>query len=463
MMAAQEGDSVRAGQLVAKIDDTEQRAQRARAIAAVRAAEARLAQSVAGGRVKDVGAEGDYARARAATATARARLAQVEHQAQIQDTASETRVRTAQAGLKSAQERLGMMREGSRRQELQVAQQSVRRAEIDLATEQRNYQRREQLLKDGAIAQEDVDEARRRVEFAQVQLANAREQLSMAQEGPRSQEVRMAEEQVTQAEQAVQDAEANRAQRQISQEEVNAAREALVQAQAAERSARAGLVQSQLTREDVRTAAAAVEQARADVAYYNEQIRQMRIVSPVSGIVTQKYVNVGESVAPANAKLYTIVSRDSLFFEAVVSERQLQWLRPGQTVRVSVDARPGKVYGGTVREILPVSEGISRSSRVRIALRGARDLPVGAFARAVIPVSQKAGVLAIPAATVQSEAGISYVFVIDGQGRARRRNVELGIRDGDRVEVMSGLRSGDRIVSSGSPAITDGAKVTTQG
>jgi multidrug efflux pump subunit AcrA (membrane-fusion protein) len=71
-------------------------------------------------------------------------------------------------------------------------------------------------------------------------------------------------------------------------------------------------------------------------------------------------------------------------------------------------------------------------------------------------------VIAVPAAALQSEAGIDFVFAIEN-GRARRRNVELGIRDSDRVEVLSGLREGDRIVTSGSPAIVDGSRVSTAG
>ncbi len=459
VLSVREGNEVRAGQLVARIDDSEQRAQRDRAAAAVRAAEARLSQSAVQGTVKNAGAEGDYARARAATATARARLAQVEHQAKIQDTAAETRVRTARAGLQSAQQRLKMLREGSRRQDLSIAQQAVIRAQIDMETARRNFERQAQLLKDGAISQEDADESRRLLELARVQLANAQEQQSLVQEGPRAEEVNVGEQQVTQAEQALADAESNRSQREISQEEVAAAREAVRQAEAAERSTRAGLAQSQLSREDVRTAAATVDSLRADVAYYDELLRQTRITAPVSGVVTSRFVNQGEFVAPG-ARLLNLVSRDSLFLEAVVSERQLQQLRPGQSARITVDTRPGRTYAGVVREIVPVAEGLVRSSRVRISLRGGRDLTVGGFARAVIPVARRTDVVAIPAGAVQSEAGVNFVFAIV-DGRARRRNVELGIRDGDRVEVTAGLHRGDRIISAGSPAVIDGAPVST--
>jgi HlyD family secretion protein len=460
MLAVKEGDTVRAGQLVAQLDDSEQRAQRDRAVGAVRAAEARLSQARVGGTAKDTSAEMEYARAKAAVAAAQARLTQDEHAARIAETAAATRVRTAQAGLQSAKERLTMLHEGSRRQEVRMAEQAVQRAQIDVADARRRFNRRDQLFKEGAISEQDVDDSRREMEQAQVRLADAQEQRSMTQEGPRTEEVRMAEQQVTQAEQSVQDAEANRAQAAISQEQVAASREALHQAQAAERSAKAGLVQSRLTQEDVRTAAATVEQLRGDVAYYDELIRQTRIMAPVSGTITQKMVNEGEFVA-LGAKLLTLVSRDSLFLEAVASERQLPLLQTGQPARITVDARPGHIYGGAVREILPVAEGLSRSSRVRISLRGGRDLPIGAFARATVPVARHSNVITIPSDAVLSEAGVNYVFAV-ADDRARRRNVELGIREGNRVEITSGLRTGDRIITAGSPAVVDGARVVAQ-
>jgi RND family efflux transporter MFP subunit len=464
MLRVREGDHVRAGQLVVQMDDSENRAQRARALGAVHAAEAKLAQTRAGTVVKDTGAEEDYAKARAATAAAREKLTELQHSAQIQDTMSETRVRTAQAGLQSAKEHLKEMQQGSRRQELLMADQAVRRAQVDLENARRANVRRQQLFQEGAISQQDADDAQRAYEVAQLQLQDAQQQRSLTQEGPRTEEIRMAEQQVTQAEQTLQEAEANRAQREMSQNEVAAARESLRQAESVERAARAGLVQKRLSEEDVRSAAATVEQLKGDVAYYDELVRQARIISPVSGTVTQKLVNQGEFVG-LGGKLLNIVSPESLFLEGIASERQLPFLRPGQAAQVTVDARPGRVYAGTVREILPLAEGLSRSTRVRIALRlpdqRVDELPVGAFARATLPVARRSGVLTIPNEAVLSEAGVDYVFRIV-EGRAKRTNIELGIRDGGRVQITSGLRAGDQIVTAGSPAVVDGARVSVK-
>ena len=84
--------------------------------------------------------------------------------------------------------------------------------------------------------------------------------------------------------------------------------------------------------------------------------------------------------------------------------------------------------------------------------------PTTWFARATLPVGRRTGVVAVPNEAVLSEAGVNYVFTIVN-GRAKRRNIDLGIRDGDRVEVASGLRLGDRVITAGSPAVVDGARV----
>src|SRR5262249_34690258 len=199
-------------------------------------------------------------------------------------------------------------------------------------------------------SQQDAEDSQKLYELAKVALDNAREQRSMTQEGPRTEEVRMAEQQVAQAEQSLQEAEANRAQREMSHDEVAAARETVRQMEAAERASKAGLVQRRLSQEDVRTAAATVDQLRGDVAYYEELIRQTRIIAPVSGTITQRLVNPGEFVA-LGAKLIMMVSRESLFLEAIASERQLPSLRTDQPARITVDARPGRISAGAVREV----------------------------------------------------------------------------------------------------------------
>jgi multidrug efflux pump subunit AcrA (membrane-fusion protein) len=79
-----------------------------------------------------------------------------------------------------------------------------------------------------------------------------------------------------------------------------------------------------------------------------------------------------------------------------------------------------------------------------------------------VPVARREGALVVPAAAVQSQGGISFVFVNEN-GVARRRDVTVGLRDQDRVEITAGLKAGDQVIASGSPAIADGTKIRAVG
>lgn len=488
---AREGDRVTRGQLLVVIDDADLRAQRERAAGAVRAAEAqvvearavvqsaeaRLKQAQTNRVIKDTSVRMDHRRAEQAVIAARLRLSQARSLSEIADTESETRVQSGKAALQAARERLKVLAEGARRQETAVAQAAVRRAEAQVQRMRSHLARREQLLREKAVAAEVVDNARRDLEAAESEVEAARQQLSLVLEGPRTEEIRAQEELVRQAEAALREAEANRARRGIGKDEVEAAQASLAQAEAAEESARANLAQSDWNEDEVRSATAALavaraavgraeageSQARADMRYQEELIRQTRIYSPVNGVVTRRNVQAGAAVVQMRNELMTLVSSDTLFFEATAPEAVASQLRPGLPARVLLDAFPGEVFPGTVRQVIPVAEGSSRAVRLRISIPRAlhAGAVVGGFARAEIRGASASGVLSVPRAALVTRDGEFGVYVFS-RGRAVRRPVEIGDPGGtgSRVPVRAGLRPGDRVIVSGAADLSDGQAVS---
>src|SRR5262249_48749104 len=209
------------------------------------------------------------------------------------------------------------------------------------------------------------------------------EGLELVKEGPRSQEIRVAEEGVRQAEVALQEAEANRAKRQISDSDVDAAQAQVRQAEAAVDAAKAALAQKGWNEDEIRNAEAEVNKARADVRYSEEQIAQTHITSPVDGVVSEQKVRVGEAGSQMKNGLATIVSSDTVYFEAIVPEMLLSYVREGSPAEVTLDSLPGKVFRGTVRGIIPFAEANSRSLRLRISVPQPANAKavVGGFAR----------------------------------------------------------------------------------
>src|SRR5205823_4737464 len=173
-------------------------AQRDRAMAAVRVAEAKLQQAKTNRTIKDAAARADYLRARQARATAQTRLSQAGSMAGIAGTEADSRVASARSSLEAARERLKALQEGSRRQEKAAAEAAVSRARAQVARMKSMLDRRVQLLRDRAIAGEAVDNARRDYEVAETDLDAAKQQLSLVQEGPRAEEIRVAQEAVRQ-------------------------------------------------------------------------------------------------------------------------------------------------------------------------------------------------------------------------------------------------------------------------
>jgi multidrug efflux pump subunit AcrA (membrane-fusion protein) len=455
-----EGDRVRQGQLLVRIDDGELAAQRDKALAIVRTQEAKLKQARTSRGIKNASAASEYALAQQALSAARTRLSQTRALAGIAATEVESGVATARAQLQAARERLKVLQDGSRRQEKAAADLAVARAQTQVAKLKANLSRREQLLRDGAIAREDVENHRRDYEVALVELRSAREQADLVSEGPRSEDVRVAEEEVRRAEASLRTAEANRARRRISDEDVEAAETEVRRAQSRLEAARAGLAQREWNADEIQAAAAEVAKARADARYYEELIAQTRIYSPVEGVVSRKSVHVGETVSAASGALLTLVATSHVYLEATAPESVLPYLREGQPATVTLDARPGRTFAGRVREIIPVAEGSTRSVRLRIGLPkdGSLAAVVGGFARATLKGESRTEVLAVPRVAVQSNEGERGVFVLEAEA-ARWRPVRLGETSGDRVEVLRGLRAGEPVIVSGASQLTDGQKV----
>lgn len=433
-VTVREGDPVRRGQLIVQLDPTDFQSQMRQQEAAVRSAEARLAQ-----------------------AQANLRLAQDQ---------TRSGIRVAEQALVSAQARAAITRKGARRQErsvaanaveaarsaLESAQAGVERARADQDLAATNLRRQQALYRQGAVAQAAVDSAvqqkkvadaavsvaEAQVRGAQRQLSSAQQQLSLVEEGARSEEIEAAESAVRTAEANLQLAKENR-------QNVEA------------------------KREDVRSAQAAVAQARAALDYARQQLALTSIVSPIDGFVSQRNVEPGQT-AGVGAPLISIVNLGTVYFAATVSETELKDVSMGKPVSVIVDAMAGREYPGSVTRIMPSGDPQSRTFTVRVSVPNpSGELKPGMFARGTVQVARILGVTVVPKdalavagseipmvnGTVKDSPG--KVFVYSG-GQVRLRNLTLGAPGLDTVEVRQGLNVGEQVVVSGT-GLQEGDKV----
>jgi RND family efflux transporter MFP subunit len=197
------------------------------------------------------------------------------------------------------------------------------------------------------------------------------------------------------------------------------------------------------------------------------------IRAPFTGVAISKDAQPGEMVSPVSAGggftrtgICTIVDMNSLEIEVDVNESYINRVSPAQIVSAVLDAYPDWQIPAHVIAVVPTADRQKATVLVRIGFdrldpRILPDMGVKVtFLRAAdeSPVVAAQPVTLAPKAAVATDNGTSYVFVVNGQ-TVERRAVKVGGTDGDSVEVVAGLRSGDRVVVSPPPDLKDGAKV----
>src|SRR6185369_16402141 len=170
--------------------------------------------------------------------------------------------------------------------------------------------------------------------------------------------------------------------------------------------------------------------------------------SPIDGIVVERNATVGASVG-TDANLFKIIDLSRVWIDANVFEKDLQQVRTGQEVKLTVPAFPGSTFSGRVILINSVVEPDTRTVKVRTEVANP-DAPLtpDMFATVHIVTALNRTAISIPQSAVLNDEGKTVVFVADGNGY-KKRQVQAGIQNNDRVEIIDGLAAGDKVVVKG--------------
>jgi len=291
-LTVREGDAVRKGQLVARLDQEPLLAQRARLQAMLQAAESRLTQL----------------------------RTEIERQRQ----SVEAQIAQSHAALEQAEARLRMLLAGARPQEIEQARAALARAQTEYQKAARDWDRAQALYAKEDISRADHDQFLARYEAAQAAQRQAEQQLSLVLEGPRREDIDIARGQVAQARAALQLAEAARLDLKLRQQQIP-------------------------MRE------AEVAQVRAELAFNRTQLDDTVALSPIDGVVLSESAEVGEVIA-AGATVLTIGDLDRPWLRGYIREQDLGRVKLGAPVRVRTDSYPGKVYRGRLSFIASKAE-----------------------------------------------------------------------------------------------------------
>ena len=196
------------------------------------------------------------------------------------------------------------------------------------------------------------------------------------------------------------------------------------------------------------------------------------IRAPFSGVAISKDAQPGEMVSPVSAGggftrtgICTIVDMRSLEIEVDVSENYINRVKPDMDATAVLDAYPDWQIPSEVITTVPTADRAKNTVRVRLRFKqhDPRILPDMAIkVRFLRPAGEKEvvtkAVPLVPKSAIRSENNESIVFVVNGE-TVERRAIKTGLTDGDRLEVVAGLRGGDRVVLSPPPALTAGVKI----
>lgn len=203
----------------------------------------------------------------------------------------------------------------------------------------------------------------------------------------------------------------------------------------------------------VRTADAELKRAKEAIKEVQAKLEFATIRAPISGIIIDKKVDVGDMVAPGQI-LATLFDPNRMQMVASVREALAHKLNPGQTIGVQVDSL-GKQCSGMVSEIVPEAQTTSRSFQVKVTGPCPSGVYSGMYGRILIPLGREK-VLVILRNAIQNVGQLELVDVAE-DGHIVRRAVRTGRVFGKEVEILSGLREGEQVV------VPAGASVAKEG
>jgi HlyD family secretion protein len=291
-LAVREGDFVKKGDLIAKLDS------------------AQLEQQLL--------------RDQAAVASAQSSLQQLQTSIEYQAATIDSDISTRRAELAQAQAKLDELNAGSRPQEVQEAQSAVADAKAWNDQAKSDWERAQTLFSREDISKSQYDQARAKLDSTAAQLRRAQDRLGLVTEGPRKEEIAGARAQVARSQGAVQTAEANR-------------------------------IDLRRKREELAARKAEIDRTRAQVGMTQTQIADSTIVAPIDGVVLVKSAEAGEVIA-AGTTIVSLGDLAHPWLRAYINETDLGRIKLGGKVQLSTDSYKGKTYEGRISFISSEAE-----------------------------------------------------------------------------------------------------------
>ena len=183
-----------------------------------------------------------------------------------------------------------------------------------------------------------------------------------------------------------------------------------------------------------------------------------KIRAPIDGVVARRFVKLGNTISVGDA-LFKVTSLDPLVAYLHVPEREYRNVDPGQTVGIEIDALGGETIVATVSRVSPVVDPQTGTFKITVEIVDERRrIKPGMFGRIGVIYDVREDALQIPRSAIIDDQGTAGVFVVE-DGHAVRRRVETGYGNKGMVEIISGLRDGEQVVTVGQASLKQDSRV----
>lgn len=435
-LEAREGDSVSAGQILARIDPSEANAAVLENQATLSEARSRLAQAQATTQSNEVQIEQNIRRERAEVASAQAAVVQAK-------TSLDERLSDAQASVKSSH--AAMTAAAAR---LRNADAELKAVKVVLANTLSRQKRVENLLEKGYVSAQEAETAAGATATAQANVYVKEGGVESAQADLDSARVQL---------------EANEARvktiRASGEAEIKAAQARVDQAKAALAQAEANRSQSPAYKENVNALRAGVNAAEAQLKAAGVNRADTELKSSITGSVTARNGDPG-SIASPNQPILQVQFLDWLYVDASLPVSESSRVSKGLPVEIRIDGIDGKVFTGKVDQVVPSANAQDRQFVVKVRVENPRrEIKPGMYARVKIEVNRTQARVVIPNDALAEDGSVT---VLDPEDTATKRKVTLGRQVGKDVEITDGLKIGDRVVVLAFNPVKEGAKVNIE-
>lgn len=449
----EESDTVEQGQLLARIDPREIRQQVDQGSAQVESAKANAERA-------QIALEVEAREARLRLRRAELRYEQLLREVEAQPKITQASLQSAESALQSAEQNLRLLETVKHPQERVEVENAVRDAQARLQEAQRTHERLAKLFEKGYVSRQQLDSAETTLTLVQSQLRSAQQRLQQLLNQQQI-ELEEARARLESARAELERTRANAIQDEIKRKQLEIARTEL-------ENARTQLRVIEMRQADLKQARASEKQALSQYQNLMIQFQETDVRSPIRGVVTRRYREVGELVMSGTTgfgegtPIMQVADLSKMRVRLNLNELDVAKVKLGMPVEITVDALPNRKFKGVVRKIAPASQ---QSTTGQASALGVVKFPVevyleqsdpalrpGMTARCKILTARKQSVLRLPLEAIGNENGRDYVLKVvdDPSGtssspKTEKVFVKVGLRNTHYAEIVAGVREGDKV------------------